>query len=569
MNEVDRIKKGDFSDKLFNSLKLELERRNKLSLEEIDSRSQLMMDVFSQGKSWEDYLQEVKDIESLRKQDIIDVANKYFTGNYLEINKKTGNYPKDNLQKPGFAPIIPKNGEAKSEYAKNMEKMPVKNANPRFLDFDKDAAIEPLTSMVTLYSTTNPVNDIFSLDIEYGKGTLESKLISPMTTYISLLGSDSLSFDQFKGKLQNIGSTISFNSHLDKFVIEITGFDRNFDSTMVIVGDFLKNVKADKKKMKQVVNEKRVGEKAEKESSDNVGEALLDKVRYGDKSDYLNRLSLSELKKIKGEDLVAEFKSVTKVECSMHYCGKLSISEVSSKIKKHLDLGGITIASATPLYRQLKPVDVPVVYLVDIPKSAQSIIYGYAPGGVNPDLTSQYAGALFNNYFGGSMGSLVFQQIREFRSLAYRARAKYNMPDYKHRDMEGQFIASLSTQCDKTIDAIGVLDSLIKMMPAKPERVETARQDAINNAYNDYPALRYRSSQIAGLKKQGYTSDPKKQLVEAVSTMGIDEIVSFYNKNVKNNKISYLIVGDVKKIDMARLAKYGNIVRLKKDELFK
>jgi len=569
MKQVARVKGGDFSDELFNSLKLELERSHKLKLEDIDSRSQEMLNVFSQGKSWSEYLDETRQIEALTRQDVIDVANKYFTENYLEITKKTGNYPKDNLEKPGFAPIIPKNGEAKSEYALNLEKSALMEARPRFLDFDKDVEIVKLSPMATLYTTANPVNDIFSLDIEYGKGTYESKLLSPLSSYLSLLGTDSLTYDQFKNKLQSIGSTLNFNAESDKFVIEVTGFDKNFDPTIALVDEFMKSVKADQKKIKQIVDAKKVGDKAEKESPDNLASALLDKVRYGEASSFLNRLSLSETKALKGSTLIDEFNSVMKVECSIHYCGNLSKEVVASKIKSHVDISSINVASNSPVYRQPKVVEEAVIYFVEVPKAAQSIIYGYAPGGITEQMASRHAGAMFNNYFGGSMSSLVFQQIREFRSLAYRANARYSIPAYCHRDKQGQLVASLSTQCDKTTDALGVLDSLIKMMPVKAERVETARQDLVNEASNQYPALRYRSSEIASLKRSGYTSDPNKSLVNAVADMGIDQIVDFYNNNVKNSKVTYMVIGSSKKIDMKKLATYGRIIKVKPEELLK
>ncbi|MPM68193.1 hypothetical protein SDC9_115124 [bioreactor metagenome] len=100
-------------------------------------------------------------------------------------------------------------------------------------------------------------------------------------------------------------------------------------------------------------------------------------------------------------------------------------------------------------------------------------------------------------------------------------------------------------------------------MPVKAERVETARQDVINEATNQYPPIRYRSSEIASLRKSGYDSDPNKDLVDAVKNMGIDQIVEFYNKNVKDNKMTYLVVGSSKKIDMKKLSGYGRIIKIK------
>lgn len=569
MKEVERIKSGDFTEEAFTSLKLEQLRNYNKELENIDSRAQKMLSLFSEGKSWKDYLGEIQEIDAITKEEVVRVANKYFTENYLEVTKKTGTYPKDNLQKPNFVPIIPKNTEAKSAYALNLEKMETLAAHPRFLDFNEDAVTLQLAPKAVLYATTNPVNDIFTLTLEYGKGTQESMLLSPMNTYIQLLGTETLSFNQFKEELQGLGSTLSFEAGQEKFVIRISGFDKNFTPTLSLVGDFLKHVKADPKKMKQVVDQVKVSNKSEKQSPDDLADALLDKVRYGSQSDYLNRLSLSEIKKLRAKDLIAEFHSITKVECNMHYCGNLSAQTIAAEIKKNIATEAISVTSKTPLYRDLQEESKPVVYFLDTPKSSQSIVAGYITGGITPDKSSRYTTSLFNNYFGGSMSSLVFQQIREFRSLAYRVRANYYLPVYKHRDKKGQFVAKLSTQCDKTLDAMNVLDSLIRDMPVKAERVETARQDVVNGAYNEYPSFRERSSEIAYLKKVGYESDPNKELIDAIAVMDINNLVGFYDQNIKGRTISYIVVGNAKKISMEKLATFGTIVNVKPEAVFK
>jgi len=568
MKEVNRIKSGDFSEDAFNSLKLEQKRNYEKALENIDSRAQKMLSIFSEGKSWNDYLGEINKIDALKKEDIVRVANTYFTENYLEITKKTGTYPKDKLTKPDFAPIVPKNREAESDYAKSLDLMETLKSSPRFINFEKDTKSVSLSPNVMLYTTPNQVNDIFTLNLEFGKGTLESNRIEPLSSYLSLLGTDSLTFNQFREKLQGLGSTLNFEAGADKFVIKLTGFDPNFEESLTLLGHFMSNVEADQKKIKQVVDMTKISRKAEIKSPDNEATALLDKIRYGTKSPYLSRLTMSEVKKLKGEDLLTEFKTLTKVACDIHYCGNSPSEVVAEKIKKSIEVSEMALASQTPLYQELKSVDAPTIYFINAPKASQSIVTGYMPGGINPDATSRASATLFNNYFGWNMGSLVFQQIREFRSLAYRANATYRLTAYSHRDKIGQFITMLSTQCDKTTDALSVLDSLIKEMPVLSERVENAKQAVVNEALNDYPSFRELSSRISYLKKQGYESDPNQSLVEAVGGMDIQDIVDFYTKNIKGRTMVYMVVGNRAKINMDKLATFGKIIEVKPKEIF-
>ena len=199
--EINRIKEGDFTDEVFNSLKQEQRRQYASSLENIDSRARIMMSLYSQGKSWRDYLQEVTKIDALTKEDIMQVARKYFSENYLCVTKKTGKYPKDNLKKPDFTPVVPKNSEASSEYAKQLEQMPTQTVEPRFIDFEKDVQITKLNPLATLYTTTNPVTDIFSLNLIYQVGTLEQPQLNYLANYLQFLGTDSLSFQDFRTRL--------------------------------------------------------------------------------------------------------------------------------------------------------------------------------------------------------------------------------------------------------------------------------------------------------------------------------------------------------------------------------
>ncbi|WP_438269389.1 insulinase family protein, partial [Parabacteroides merdae] len=400
-DEINRVKNGDFSDEMFNSLKLEQKRQYASSLENIDSRATIMMNLFSQGKSWNDYLNEVARIESITKEDVVRVAQKYFSNNYLCVTKSTGKYPKDNLPKPAFSPVVPRNADASSSYAKQLEKIPEQQVAPRIIDFEKDVKTSKLTPLVTLYTTPNPLNDIFTLNISYGIGALEQPELMQLTNYLQLLGTESLSFEQFRSRLQSIGSTLAFDVTPDAFVMKVTGFDNHIDETMELVGDFIRHAKADDKKLRQIVDDAKVSEKAFFKSGDNVASALLEQVKYGDQSRYLRKLSLSQIKKLKGKDMLAIYDKVRSVQCDLHYCGTLPVEKVIGTIRQHLPLERTTVASNSPYYRELKQYDRPTVFFIDMPDMAQSIVYGYVKGDPVDDKASRHASQLFSVYFGG------------------------------------------------------------------------------------------------------------------------------------------------------------------------
>lgn len=568
-DEINRVKNGDFSDEMFNSLKLEQKRQYASSLENIDSRATIMMNLFSQGKSWNDYLNEVARIESITKEDVVRVAQKYFSNNYLCVTKSTGKYPKDNLPKPAFSPVVPRNADASSSYAKQLEKIPEQQVAPRIIDFEKDVKTSKLTPLVTLYTTPNPLNDIFTLNISYGIGALEQPELMQLTNYLQLLGTESLSFEQFRSRLQSIGSTLAFDVTPDAFVMKVTGFDNHIDETMELVGDFIRHAKADDKKLRQIVDDAKVSEKAFFKSGDNVASALLEQVKYGDQSRYLRKLSLSQIKKLKGKDMLAIYDKVRSVQCDLHYCGTLPVEKVIGTIRQHLPLERTTVASNSPYYRELKQYDRPTVFFIDMPDMAQSIVYGYVKGDPVDDKASRHASRLFSVYFGGDMSSLMFQEIREFRSFAYRTSGRYQLPNHAHKGTAGSFTAMLSTQSDKTLDALGVLDSLIREMPLKPERMEAVKQTLVNRINNDYPPFRNLSEKVASARMEGFDRDPAEEFLRDIATMDMQDISRFYREQISGRPVVYVIAGNRKHINMKKLAEYGTIIKVKKKDIYK
>ena len=567
--EINKVRNGDFSDEMFESLKQEQLRRNITELEDIDSRSQIMIRLFTQGKTWNDYVNELRRTDSLTKDDVVQIANKYLNNNYLLIRKKTGKYMKEYLPKPDFAPIVPKHTNATSKYAQKLEELPVQDVKTRFLDFENDVQTISLAPKATLYVTNNPVNTIFTLKIAYAIGTLEEPKIKLLASYLSLLGTDKQSFNEYRTKLQRLGSLMHFESDSNRFVISISGFDKYFEETIAALSEFLQHVKEDNRKLKTLIDDAKVGEKAFFKSSAEIADALFEYVQYGTKSQFITKPSIRDIKKLKGKDLLDLFFRVQKVKCNFHYCGKQSATFISEKIQQHIPLNNITEDSNIPVYREPIVYDKPIVFFYDMHDVSQNILYSYQVGTplLSPD--DRVAARLFSEYFGGGMSSLIFQEIREFRSYAYQTSGGVQLPPFCQADKPSAFVTYLSTQSDKTIDALTVLESLIRRMPAHPEKIEPIIQSIINQANNEYPPFRDISTKIAKYKQIGYDRDPNKTLLQKIKEMNIDNVVKFHEEHIKDKTLVYVIVGDSLKINMSKLSSFGDIIKMKKSDFYK
>lgn len=564
------LQNGDFSDEAFQSLKLEQKREYTSALEEISSRAQVMMRLFSQGKKWEDYLKEVDHINSITKEDVMSVAKRYFTKNYLYVTKTTGRYKKENLAKPNYIPVCPPHQYEKSEYAKRLEQMPVKEMIPRFVDgADVNVVRQALSSHATLYVSPNPVNDIFSLDIHYGIGRLKCPLLPQVTNCLSFVGTEKESYSAFHGRLQQLGSVVSFEDTDTDFIMHISGFDSNIRETLSLMEELMQNVKVEKRNMRQLKDEMKVADKAFYNSNDSLADALFEKVVFGEQSRYLIKPSLEEFGKLNGKDLVTLFKEVQQYDCCAHYCGNLFCAEVADLLKNSLHVSEITHSAVYPVIRPKHLYQSPKIYFLDMKGLSQSIVYGYILGDKIQDPKERCVSKLFSAYFGNDMSSLMFQEIREYRSYAYQVNGLYRLPSFLTKEEPGYFQMRFSTQSDKTTDAIGVLEDLINNMPLHPERMEMIKQNIRNRVNNTFPSFRNLSVRIATYRKEGFEQDPNRSLIEYLDSIDMADVNAFYQKHIKNRPVVYAIVGNSKRMDMGELAKYGDLVKLKTKDIYK
>lgn len=569
-NAIERLKAGEFSEEVFQSLKLEQKRDYVSALENVNTRAQIMVQVFSHGKTWDDYLAELTKIDKLSREDIITVAKKYFVKDYLYVTKTTGRYKKDNLPKPGYVPVRPQSSLNKSDFAKQLEKLPVSQQFPRFIDEKAYSIVTfSLSKWVNLYVVKNPVNDIFSLDLIYGIGTLEKPLLTPLANYLHFIGTEKEDFDLFRNRLQVLGSTLTFEATDTDFIVHITGFDANMQETIALVGSFMQNPKADKKQMHQVVNDMRVGEQAFRNSADSLGLALIERVTFGERSRFLQKPTLKEIRQIKGSELLALFQEIQQYACEVHYCGNRPIEEIRKLTEHYFRLQEIMYPSGYPCMRPLVVYESPCVYFLNKEDVSQSIVYAYILGKPIYNMIERAVSKLFSEYFGGDMSSLMFQEIREFRSYAYRVNGYYYTPSRLSRGCPGYFRALFSTQNDKTIDAMTIFKNLIERMPDRPECIDAVKQNIQNEVNNAFPSFRRLSTRVAKYRREGFDSDPNRELLANISHMQMTDIRRFYEEQIFGKPIVFAIVGNKKLVDLKKLAVFGEVIRVKQKDIFR
>ena len=168
--------------------------------------------------------------------------------------------------------------------------------------------------------------------------------------------------------------------------------------------------------------------------------------------------------------------------------------------------------------------------------------------------------ALYNEYFGGDMSSVIFQEIRESRALAYSTWATYSTPPQPERShyMRGY----VGTQADKLKDATNGVMDLIKNMPVEPARMEASRAAMLKRLRNERITKADIYWTIQQDKRMGYDHDSRKDTYERAQTITVEEVKAFQETHIKNKQFNIMVVGDKTKLDLEYLKTLGKVTEL-------
>ena len=571
MAQIDRLVNGDFSDEMFNTQKQEIYREALTEMETITDRSRQMVMVMSSGHSWQDYMNKLYAIGQVTKADVMAAAKRYLKAPFVRFKKKYGEETKDKVSQPGYKPVTPKHRNDESAYAKRLAEMPVPVVEPRHVDFQHDAVTTPLGGKATLYTVGNPVNDLFHLNIRYDRGEKADPLLEMAMGLLDGTDTDSLTRQQFNAALQALGASMEFGSDDDNVSISVKGKDENLEPTMLLVSHLLNHAKPTAKQFSQMLDGIKASEKAFGEDNTDVMSAMLAKVCYGENSPLLTRATYKEVKKITADQLLTVFDKVKDHACDITYSGTLPATDVERIVRATLPVTRSTIGYID-YGDDLKGYQQPEVWIYDMKNARQTLFFTYEQIKALPTIEERVPLNLATDYIGGGMASILFQEVREFRSMAYTTSSlSKKRPRMQAPQSPTAIINFVGTQGDKAMSAISLVDSLLHDLPMLETNFNTVRQEIIYELNNNYPSFRGIGDYIVISKAHGFREDPGVGVAALYRKSTLDDVRRFYEQNIKNNAQHRIlcIVGNKKKLNLKELQKYGRIVFVKQADLFK
>lgn len=565
--EIEKLKKGQFSDDLLPSAVNNMKLKYYQSLRKNDERADRFVNAFINDKQWDDEVHSLDRIAKMTKSQIVDFANRFFTDGYVTVFKAQGNDTTiHKIEKPHITPI-PTNNDKQSEFLKEIVNAKPEPIQPKFVDFKRDLTVARTKKGLDYLYKKNTSDDIFSLTYHYPFGSESDNQYAVAADYLSYVGTDKLSNEKIQQQFFKLACSYKVSVVDDAINISISGLNSNMPAAVRLLENVLTSAKADKEsydKYVGIVLKARADAKGEQRANFS---ALTMLGEYGAYNPQLNDMSEKQLRDADPQALLDKLKNLNRYRATVMYFGPSDMKTVD---------GIVSAAHATPRKFLQEPEAKPYLHQATdktevwvAPYDAKNIYMTmYHAEGKKWTPEKAAIELLFNEYFGGGMNAIVFQELREARGLAYSAGARYTAPSaYPYKDTES-FATYIITQNDKMMDCVNEFNNLLNDTPSREAGFKLARQSLIKSlstARTNYENVFWRWLEA---KKKGIDYDIRQKIYETLPKLTLNDVINFARENIANKPYRYLILGNEKDIDMDALQKLGPVRRLTTEEIF-
>jgi predicted Zn-dependent peptidase len=562
--EIEKVKNGEFDEWLIeatvNNLRLSAIRNS----EEYNRRAYNYLTSFIAGSEWSDELKFLDELEKITKEELIAYAKEHYKDNYVIAYKHTGEAKGlVKVDKPEITPIEI-NRTNQSEFFTEFRKITNEPIEPVFVDFDEQIKEQQFSDGIIYNQVDNTTNELFEFEFIFDMGKNHDPKIGLAVNYLPYLGTDKYSAEDFKKELYKLGIELRVRTSEKRSFVWIEGLDDNFEKGLKLLEHLFANAKPDQEAYDKFVEGELKKRSDKKLNQHQIRNALQNYARYGKDSPFTNIIPEDELRAINPEQLTDIIHSFTNYPHRIFYYGPRETSEVVKKLKKHHITPSVLKELQEPrLFRELTT-DKDKVYFVNYDKS-QVDVSMYSKG-VPFDVNTYVDSRLFNQYYGRSMSSVVFTEIREARALAYAAWAGFNSPRWADKSF---FINSIVfTQADKMMDAVDAMDELLDDFVEDERLFRNSKESVLKNIQTE----RVIKSRIFWNwhrnQNLGIDYDIRKDIYEKIQQSTIDDVEDFFEEHIEDKNYTYMIVGNKNMADLDALKKIGPVEELSLEDIF-
>ena len=563
LTQIEKLKKGEFEDWLITAVINDVKLRDTRQFESSTGLATAYYEAFIHHQDWKNKVDYYNALKKISKQEIVDFANEFYKNNYVVTYKRKG---KDKLvakvSNPGITPVH-LNRDKSSEYMKNFNKMESKPLAPVFVDYKASIKETKTNSGIKVSFIENETNDLFELNIIFDMGSDHNKKLGLAVGYLEYLGTDKYSAEALKKEFYKLGINYFVNTREEQIYVGLSGLKENLPKGLELLEHLWEHAvpnQADYDKYVQSIAKGRQDNKTDKGSI--FWSGLMNYARHGENSRLRNIIKVSDLKAIDPQELVTLVKELKTFKHRIFYYGKSVNKAVTALNDFHKVANKLKDYPEAMTYPEKETGG--HVYFTDYDMVQSEMLF--LAKGQPFKAENMAASTLFNTYFGSGLSSIVFQEIRESKSLAYSAWSSYFTANKK--DDSNYVMAYVGTQANKTPEAVEAMMRLMSDMPEAEEQFNAAKEATLKKI----AAERITKSNIfwnyESLQKLGINKDHREDMYRAIKTMEIEDLRRFFNENIKGENYNVIVIGNKKDVNFKALKKLGKLKEMDIDYLF-
>lgn len=563
LNEFESIKRGQFDEWLINAAINNLKLNEIRGFDSNGGRARALVFAFMNRRSWDEVVNYVNSLSKITKQQIVDYAKTF--DKHIVVYKRKGEATDIPIvEKPAITPNHI-NRDVKSNFLANIEKSTVKPINPQFVDFKKDLSKGKLKNNVDVLYKQNTENGLFQLVYYFPMGSDHDKNVNLAANYLRYLGTSKMTSEQVDQEFYKIACSYSVNAGRDETYISLTGLAENQEKAIMLLEGLLADAQVNDKAYQNLVKDILKTRKDNKGNQRANFAALTNFALYGADSPQKHQLSETELNALNPQVLVDILKNITQYPHEVLYFGPAKLVDLTTLVNKHHLTPAKFKTIPQPKKFNVQDTNENQVIFAHYkgPQSqVQTIIKGQPfSNDILPEVT------VYNDYFGGGMNAIVFQELREKRGLAYSAWARYASPSDPKENFRN--ISFIQTQNDKVVEALDVFNDLFDNMPQSETAFNLSKESMMSNMRTQRTAKMNVIWSYLENRKMGRDYDLNEKMYTVLPSKSLKDAVAFSQKNVKDKAKTYVILGNEELLNFEELEKkYGKVTKVKAEDYF-
>ncbi len=561
--QIESLKKGEFEDWMIEAVINDLKLNQTRQYESNTALANAYVDAFIYGRTWEDEVKFLDELKDITKEQLVEFANNFYKDNYVVTYKRKGE-DKDivKVSNPGITPVNLNRGK-QSDWVTKFHETESESLQPKYVDYKSAIKSYSMDNGIEVAHIENEKNDLFDLNIIFDMGNDNDKKMGLAAGYMEYLGTDKYSPEELKKEFYKLGINYYVNTGGDRTYVGLNGLKENLPKGLDLLEHLWANAAADEEAYSKYVDKIAKGRQDNKTQKGSIlWNGLMNYGKYGENSRLRNIIPVSELRNINPNELVDLVKGMKDYKQRIFYYGKDVDAAVTALNEMH------AVADDKKDYPEAMAFAEKEtggnVYFVDYDMVQAEMLFLAKSDPFAPENLA--ATNLFNTYFGSGISSIVFQEIRESKSLAYSAFAGYMTPSKKE---ESNYVMSyIGTQANKMPQAVDAMMELMSNMPEAEEQFTAAKEATLKKL----AAQRITKSNIfwsyERLKRLGYDNDNREELYNTIKDMTMEDLRDFFNQNIKGENYNVMVIGNKNDVDMQALSKLGVIQEMDIDYLF-